>query len=178
VNRDPVRKARLEAANRLLATLPTPARLYETIGGLHLFMDRMGSGFPNVDIVALVNPDSGFFMCPGRPHKRPNLPWGSTIELMTAELVTWVREAGTWRAGYWDEMVKAHGHWLKAEAVAEYERFLAGSWKAPGTGGCMADWAPGEEAAWLALTPEQQRALARQNLKQLFEYPQGLGKTL
>jgi hypothetical protein len=34
-------------------------------------------------------------------------------------------------------------------------------------GGCMADWAPGEEEEWNALSPEEQRDHAKENLRKL-----------
>lgn len=114
------RALRLAAANKLLATLPTPAQLYDTQAGLRLFLNRIGTGFPNVDIAAVVNFGNGFFMLSKRSVKRANLPWGSTVERTISGLVTWVNEGHAWRDGYWDEMVRHHGHWLSYCAVAEF----------------------------------------------------------
>ncbi len=56
------------------------------------------------------------------------------------------------------------------QTMAECDAALTAEAKpeAPATGGCMADWSPGEEAAWNALTPEQQKAQGTENLREAF----------
>lgn len=114
-------KARIAAANKLLATTPYKPVIYDTAQGLRLYVNRMGSGFASVDIAARVNYGNMYFCGKTSPSKRLNLPWGGTQERMIASLVTWVGEPGfKWHEDYWSRMVKDNDHWLSADAVAEF----------------------------------------------------------
>lgn len=111
---------RLALVNSFLATTPYRPKLYFAGDQLHLFIDRMGTGFANVDIPVFINYGNGCFMRSRRSAHRANLPWGSTQEQMISGLCTWVTEGHPWRDGYWERMVSEHSHWLDGEAVRQF----------------------------------------------------------
>ena len=59
------------------------------------------------------------------------------------------------------------GNLCACECCQAYRRLAAVGNAGEQQGGCMADWAPGEEAAWNALTPEQQKVQGQENLRKL-----------
>lgn len=115
---------RLRAANSLLTTTPYKPKLYFAGMQLHLFIERMGTGFANVDIAVHINYGNGYLMRGPRSIKRANLPWGGTQERMVVSVCTWVIEgsADPWREGWWERMVTEQ--LVGSEAV---QRFLAAS---------------------------------------------------
>jgi hypothetical protein len=118
------RMERLEIANKLLATLPTPPQLYIANGKLHLFVDRRNTGFRNIDLLVRVNPGNGYLMASRTGHKHASVPWGGTQERFIASVASWADEGWKWRDGYFESMVAEHGHWLNADAVRYFKEAI------------------------------------------------------
>jgi hypothetical protein len=120
---DSALKSRIAAANKLLFTMPYRPHLYVTSKGLRIFVDRRTTNyFPNLDIPFLWNPGTGLLRKSPRSSERPNIPWGSTVELLLCSIGRWVQDPQPWTKGWLDRVQAGNRHWLDFFAVKEFQQ--------------------------------------------------------